>query len=141
MDVDTRESGPNPAANYAVLRVKRSLWNGGSYIGAMGIDKRSDDPTDSFNQTVGVDARLVFFKDLALTGYAARTRTPGVAAGQASVGAGLTYRSNWLDIQAEHRKIDPYFSPQVGSWSVPTASAILRTPISKSGHNSPVCAN
>jgi hypothetical protein len=39
MDVDTRQLGPNPSANYAVARVKRSLW-GGSYIGVMGIDKR-----------------------------------------------------------------------------------------------------
>jgi len=38
MDVNTRSSGPNPYANYAVTRVKRSLW-GGSYIGVMGIDK------------------------------------------------------------------------------------------------------
>src|SRR5437763_5139605 len=28
MDVDTRSSGPNPYANYAVARVKRSLWGG-----------------------------------------------------------------------------------------------------------------
>ena len=40
MDVNTRSSGPNPYANYAVTRVKRSLW-GGSYVGVMGIDKRS----------------------------------------------------------------------------------------------------
>ncbi len=50
MDVDTRSSGPNPYANYAVARLKRSLW-GGSYIGVMGIDKRSGNPFDSFNQT------------------------------------------------------------------------------------------
>src|SRR6202008_1116862 len=46
MDVDTRTSGPNPYANYAVMRIKRSLW-GGSYIGVMGIDKRSGNPSDS----------------------------------------------------------------------------------------------
>ena len=41
MDVDTRTSGPNPGANYAVLRAKRSLWGTGSYVGVMGVDKRS----------------------------------------------------------------------------------------------------
>ncbi len=40
MDVDTRSSGPNPYANYGVVRLKESLW-AGSYIGVMGIDKRS----------------------------------------------------------------------------------------------------
>src|SRR5438270_5199038 len=81
MDVETRRSGPNPYANYAVARVKRSLW-GGSYIGVMGIDKRSGNPFDSFNQTSGTDTRLVFHKDLVLTGYAAQTRTPGLSSGQ-----------------------------------------------------------
>src|SRR5882724_10843839 len=47
MDVDTRSSGPNPYANYAVARVKESLW-AGSYIGVMGIDKRSGNIQDSF---------------------------------------------------------------------------------------------
>jgi hypothetical protein len=40
MDVDTRSSGPNPYANYAVARMKESLW-AGLYIGVMGIDRQS----------------------------------------------------------------------------------------------------
>jgi len=32
MDVNTRSSGPNPYANYAVGRAKESLWPG-SYVG------------------------------------------------------------------------------------------------------------
>src|SRR6266446_5384958 len=77
MDVDTRSAGPNPGANYAVLRVKRSLWGNGSYLGVMGIDKRSGEIASSFNQTSGVDGRFVLFKNLVLNGYAAQTRTPG----------------------------------------------------------------
>jgi hypothetical protein len=114
MDVDTRSSGPNPAANFAVLRVKRSLWNSGSYIGVMGIDKRSAGQDSGFNQTSGVDGRFVLFKNLVLNGYAAQTRTPGSASGQTNLGAGLTFRSNLLDFEAEHRKIGPNFNPQVG---------------------------
>lgn len=114
MDVNTRSSGPNPGANYAVLRVKRSLWGSGSYIGVMGIDKRSRDVTSSFNQTSGVDGRFVLFKNLVLNGYAAQTRTPGYSSGQSDLGAGLNFRSDWLDFEAEHRKIGPNFNPQVG---------------------------
>jgi hypothetical protein len=114
MDVNTRSSGPNPGANYAVVRVKRSLWGSGSYIGAMGIDKRSGGATSSFNQTSGVDGRFVLFKNLVLNGYAAQTRTPGYSSGQSNLGAGLNFRSNWLDFEAEHRKIGPNFNPQVG---------------------------
>jgi uncharacterized protein DUF5916 len=113
MDVETRRSGPNPYANYAVARVKRSLW-GGSYIGVMGIDKRSGNPFDSFNQTSGADTRLVFHKDLVLTGYAAQTRSPGLPSGQTDVGTGLAYQNSWFEGFAQHRKVGPNFNPEVG---------------------------
>jgi hypothetical protein len=113
MDVETRRSGPNPYANYAVARVKRSLW-GGSYIGVMGIDKRSGNPFDSFNQTSGADTRLVFHKDLVLTGYAAQTRSPGLSSGQTDVGTGLAYQNSWFEGFAQHRKVGPNFNPEAG---------------------------
>jgi Domain of unknown function (DUF5916) len=113
MDVDTRHSGPNPYANFAVMRVKRALW-GGSYIGLMGIDKRSGDPLDTFNQTEGADTRLVFFKDLAVNAFAAQTRTPGINSGQTDIGGSFRYQSNWLELFGEHRRIQPNFNPEVG---------------------------
>ncbi len=113
MDVNTRSYGPNPYANYAVVRIKRSL-PGGSYIGVMGIDKRSGSTSVSYNQTGGVDTRLVFFRNLILTGYAAQTRTPGVSSGQTNVGGEVRYRTNWLEAGYAHKKIGPNFSPEVG---------------------------
>jgi hypothetical protein len=113
MDVDTRSSGPNPYANYAVARLKESLW-AGSYIGVMGIDKRSGDTLDDFNQTGGVDTRLVFFKDWFVDAHMAGTRSPGDPSGASDVGASLSYRSNWLDGIVERRKIGPHFNPEVG---------------------------
>jgi hypothetical protein len=113
MDVDTRHSGPNPYANFAVMRVKRALW-GGSYIGLMGIDKRSGDPLDSFNQTEGADTRLVFFKDLAVNAFAAQTRTQGFNSGQTDIGGSFRYQSNWLELFGDHRRIGPNFNPEVG---------------------------
>jgi hypothetical protein len=113
MDVDTRSSGPNPYANYAVVRLKESLWSG-SYIGVMGIDKRSGDRLDEFNQTGGVDTRLVFFKDWFVDAHMAGTQSPGDPSGDSDVGASLSYRSNWLDAMVERRKIGPNFNPEVG---------------------------
>jgi hypothetical protein len=113
MEVNTRQWGPNPSANYAVMRVKRSLW-GGSYVGVMGIDKRSGNPLDSFNQTTGADTRLVFFNNLVVNGYAAQTRTPGFSSGQTNLGAGFDYQTNWLEVFAQHRKVGPNFNPEVG---------------------------
>jgi hypothetical protein len=113
MDVDTRELGPNAGANYAVLRVKRSLW-GGSYVGLMGIDKRSGNPLDDFNQTSGVDTRLVFLNRLVVTGFAAQTRTPGLSSGQTDWGGGFDYKTNWLEVLGDRRRIGLNFNPEVG---------------------------
>ena len=113
MDVDTRSSGPNYYANYAVMRVKRAL-PGGSYIGAMGIDKRSGNPLDRFNEAGGVDTRVVLLKNLVFSGFAAQTRTQGISGGQTNLGAGVDYRTGWLEFAAEHRKIGPNFNPAVG---------------------------
>ena len=113
MEVDTRSSGPNPYANYAVARLKESLW-GGSYVGVMGIDKRSGNPLESFNQTGGVDTRLLFFKDWFVDAHMAGTQSPGHPSGASDVGASLPYRSNWLDGIVERRKTGPNFNPEVG---------------------------
>jgi len=117
MDVDTRSSGPNPYSNFAVVRVKESLWPG-SYVGVMGIDKRSGNLLDSYNQTGGVDTRLVFFKDWFVDAHMAGTQSPinisGASGSASDVGASLSYRSNWLDGIVERRKIGPNFNPEVG---------------------------
>ena len=117
MDVDTRSSGSAAYANYGVLRLKESLW-AGSYIGAMAIDKRSGDPHDSFNQTGGIDTRLVFFKNWFVDAHLAGTRSPqypsGGSGAESDFGASLSYRSNWLDGIVEKRKIGPNFNPEVG---------------------------
>src|SRR5256884_885971 len=113
MEASTRSSGPNPYANYAVFRLKRSL-PGGSYVGFMGIDKRAGNTAPPFNQSGGVDTRIVLMKDLVLTGYAAQTRSPLVSGGQTNLGAGLRYKNSWLEFLAERRKIGPDFNPEVG---------------------------
>lgn len=113
MDVDTRSSGPNPYSNFGVVRLKESLW-AGSYIGVMGIDKRSGDVLDSFNQTGGVDTRLVFWKDWFVDAHMAGTQSSGSPSGESDLGASLSYRSNWLDATAERRKTGPNFNPEVG---------------------------
>ena len=113
MDVDTRSSGPNPYANFGVVRVKRSIF-GQSYIGVMGVDKRSGNPLDPYNQTGGADARILLTKNLVVTGIAAETRTPGLTGGQSDVGGSATFRSNLFDFIAEEHKIGRNFNPEVG---------------------------
>ncbi len=113
MGVDTRSIGPNPYSNFAVVRLKESLW-AGSYFGVMGVDKRSGDVLDSFNQTGGLDTRLVFFKDWFVDAHMAGTQSPGNLSGNSDLGASLRYRSNWVEGIVRRRKTGPNFNPEVG---------------------------
>jgi len=80
----------------------------------MGIDKRSGNILDSFNQTDGADTRLIFFKDWIVDAHMAGTQSPGNPSGASDLGASLTYRSNWLEGLVERRKTGPNFNPEVG---------------------------
>jgi len=113
LDVDTRSSGPNPYGNYAILRVKHPLF-GSSYIGVMGIDKRSGNRQDSYNQTGGIDTRLVLPRDFFVDAHIAATRSPGSPPGSTDAGAALSYRSDLLEGTIERRRIGPHFNPEVG---------------------------
>lgn len=113
LDVDTRSSGPNPYANYAVARVKRTLF-GESYVGFMGVDKRSGNLQDSYNQGGGFDTRLVFSKNIVFQGWATQTRSPGISSGNTDVGGKLSYVNNWMRVEAERVKVGPNFNPEVG---------------------------
>jgi hypothetical protein len=113
LDVKTREEETNPSANFAVVRVKKSLF-GNSYIGLMGIDKESSSPSDPYNRTAGVDTRLVFFRNLVLHGYAAATSSPGVQSGNTDFGGDVSYNTNWMEFDARHNKIGPNYNPEAG---------------------------
>ena len=121
MDVDTRSIGPNPYSNFAVVRLKESLW-AGSYFGVMGIDKRSGDVLDSFNQTGGLDTRLVFLKDWFVDAHMAGTQSPGNLSGNSDLGASLTYRSNWLE-----EKPGRTLTRKLASWNVPIQTRRMAT--------------
>jgi hypothetical protein len=113
LDMDTRSSGPNPYGNYGVVRIKHSLF-GSSYIGVMGIDKRSGNLQDSYNQTGGIDTRLVLPKDFFVDAHIAATRSPGSPPGSTDEGAALSYRSDLIEGTIERRRIGPHFNPEVG---------------------------
>lgn len=113
MDVRTREEGPNPSANYSIVRVKRPLTPG-SYIGFMATNKENGNALDPYNRTGGVDAKFVLFGNLNLRGYYAKTWTRGLAGDNAAFGGRLTYANNWFNVYAGHGVTQRNFNPEIG---------------------------
>lgn len=113
MDVRTRAVGPNPDANYSIVRVKRPLTPG-SYIGFIATDKESGNPLDPYNRSGGLDAKFILFKNLNLRGYYAETWSPGLHSDNAAFGGRLTYANNWVNIYAGRGITEKNFNAEVG---------------------------
>jgi len=140
IEVDTRSSGPNRYANFAAVRLKESLW-AGSYIDVMGIDKRSGDPFDRFNQTGGADTRMVFLKDWLVDAHAAGTQCPNDPGGNSDPGVSLSYKSNWVEGLAERRKTGPNFNPEVGFVERPDSDETYGDLLLRRDRGSKACEN
>ena len=113
MDVKTRSAGLNPSANYSIVRVKRPLTPG-SYIGFIATDKQSGSPLDPYNRSGGIDAKFIFFRNLNLRGYYAKTWTSGLHGDNTALGGRLTYANNWFNIYAGHGLTEKNFNSEIG---------------------------
>jgi len=115
LDVHTRESGFNSSANYAIARVKRRFLSE-SYIGAIGLDKESSNPADSFNRAAGVDLDLVLWKKWAVFAYYGKTFSadPRLQGHDWTHNVTLSYTSNLVQIAAQRKTVEPNFNPEVG---------------------------
>ena len=115
LEAQTRESGPNPSANYLVGRVKERIFSE-SYVGVIGIDKQSGNIADPFNRAAGADANFMFFHKLGISGFWARTfSSPLPLQGNDwAATADVTYNSNLVQAEALRAVVQRNFNPEVG---------------------------
>ena len=113
MDVKTRAQGPNPYANYSIVRVKRPLMPG-SYVGFIATDKESGSALDPYNRSWGADAKFILWKTLNLRGYYAKTYTRGLTGNNVAVGGRVTYANNWFNLYAGHGETQGNFNAEMG---------------------------
>ena len=121
---DSPEAGV-PGTNFGVVRLKRDILRR-SYVGFIGTYRSPHGvvppagadaaavPGDGANRVFGVDANLAFFQSVNIVGYAAGTRTPGVAGDDHSYRARFDYDADRLGIQIEQLAVGANFKPEVG---------------------------
>ena len=117
--------GPNPWANYAVLRVKRSLWGTGSYIGVMGIDKRSGNPPDCFQPDRGCGRQIgAVQRTWSSTAMPPRLARPAIPSGRPNLGAGMNLPFQLARaFRRNTGRLARTSIPRSDFWNAPTASA------------------
>jgi hypothetical protein len=108
-----------PSNNFSVARISRDLPNrssiGGIFVNRVATGDLSDSGDN--NQTFGIDGRLGVRQNTVVSGFLARTRTPGVAGPDVNVLAyNLRSRTNLrkLDVDVGYQQVGKDFNPEVG---------------------------
>ena len=106
------------ATNFTVLRVKRDILRrsriGGIFTGRSARPMAALEGDAGTNQVVGVDAAFAFYDNVNLTGYYARSKTPGLAGDDASYQSAFTYNGDLYAVQVDHLLVGDNFNPEIG---------------------------
>jgi hypothetical protein len=108
-----------PSNNFSVARISRDLPNrssiGGIVVNRMAVGDLAEDGDN--NQTFGIDGRLGVRQNTVVSGFLARTRTPGVTGPDVNFLAyNLRSRTNLrkIDVDVGYQQVGKEFNPEVG---------------------------
>ena len=109
--------GGTPRTNFTVARVKSDL-SVGNRVGALATYRRPSSGGGGSNLAWGADADLALARNLWLSGYYARTRTPTGSGGESYL-ARTQYDADRYGLRLERLKVGAAFDPGVGllRWS------------------------
>ena len=111
--LEGRYSVERESTNFTVLRLRRDVFRRSS-VGALFTGRSTSAVVDGSNQTFGLDASFSFFRDLSLTGYYAKTRTPGLSEDDRSYLGSFSYNGDLWGATMEHLLVGENFNPEVG---------------------------
>lgn len=101
-----------PRANYTVMRVKRDVL-GRSSVGAIFLNRQGG-PGADFNRTAGADVNLVLGKDARLSGFLAKTFTPGVERGDWAGAVDFAYLVDKYNYGLTYLDVGEGFNAEMG---------------------------
>ncbi|MFQ5825646.1 MAG: DUF5916 domain-containing protein, partial [bacterium] len=98
--------------NYSALRIKRDIFQR-SYVGFIGLSK---DPFNggNYNRTFGVDGLFSFNNNLIVSGYFAKTKTPGMSGKDYNGYIDISWGTDKIYTRATFTDIGKHFNPEMG---------------------------
>ena len=112
LNMQTRESGSEPANNFTVIRVKRNILTQ-SEIGALLINRQSNQSGD-YNRTFGLDSKFRLWENLRIDSFLAGTRTPGLDGEDLAGRIWLEWKTNLVEARSGYLAIGENFNAEVG---------------------------
>ncbi len=115
LSAQTQESFGMPPENFAVARIRRSVF-GSSDVGMMFINRQvtGSDTTASYNRSYGVDANLRLLGHMIVNSYFAMTDQPGLTGDSKAGWLQIGWRDPIWDASAFVKQVGAVFNPGVG---------------------------
>ena len=119
MQTDSMGPGGTPANNFTVARVRQDFLNR-SNVGAMFVNRGAtgafaDD--NDYNRSYAVDGRYGIGQSGNLSGFAAKTDTPGLRDNTHAVNVSASYDSERYQFSTGLTEVGPNFNPEVGFYA------------------------
>lgn len=110
---DARLPNAAPATNFSVVRLKRDILRRSS-IGVIATGRSVAQNGVGRNLAYGADATFLFYENLAINTYWAKTESEGLRGKDTSYRAELNYNADRYGLQIEHLYVGDHFNPEVG---------------------------
>src|SRR5438874_9879664 len=112
LNMQQRQDGNSPAANFTVARIKRNIMSN-SDIGVMMMNKEISD-SGSFNRVIGTDANLRFGQYFSVNGYVAKSSSPGIKSDNNEGNLGGNYTDRKWALVGTYTYIEQNFINDMG---------------------------
>ena len=116
LNMQTEAVGVAPANNFGVARLRRDLPNRSS-VGALVVNRQATGRLaagDDYNRTFGVDGRWGFGQNGTVSGFAARTQTPGLSGADHAYDMAVDYNAQAWQVRGGYMEMGTDFNPEVG---------------------------
>jgi len=104
------------ANNFTATRVNKDLPNR-SNVGAIFVNRAGTGDfagPDNWNRTWGADGRFGIGESITLSGFAARTETPGASSREHAYSGAFEFRTQTFETNAGYAEVGDDFNPEVG---------------------------
>ncbi|MFN7981910.1 MAG: DUF5916 domain-containing protein [Vicinamibacterales bacterium] len=116
LDMQTDDVGTVAANNFGAVRIAKDLPNrssvGGIFVSRVGTGDLAG--KDNWNRSWGVDGKWGLGEAWTLTGFAARTETPGATDRERAFSSGIQYQTRARRTFYEYTEVGADFNPEVG---------------------------
>ena len=117
LNIQTESVGTSePANNFSVARLRRELPNRSS-VGALFVNRQATGSlaaNNDVNRTYGVDGRWGFGQNGLVSGFAAKTETPGLRGEDHAFDTAIDYNAQAWRVRAGYMELGDNFNPEVG---------------------------